>query len=197
VPDERAADQTATTTTINQGQPDTSEPTPERQAQLRAAYEANVAANRGRISGVAGYPPYWGVVIGTLGEVQWVLRERDWSIEPPLPGGRQLPDLGGVHLDGVDLSGADFSDVNLGGAHLNGANLRGAFLSNANLGGAFLSDTDLSGARLIRSNLGGAFLNDADLRGADLDHANLSEAHLSNADLRGANLYFADLSGSI
>jgi hypothetical protein len=40
---------TATTTATDQSEPDTSEPTPERQDELRAAYEANVAA---------GKPPY-------------------------------------------------------------------------------------------------------------------------------------------
>jgi hypothetical protein len=57
--------QTATTTTTDQSQPDTSEPKPERQDELRAAYEANVAA---------GKPPYQLVTIRTLGEVQWILR---------------------------------------------------------------------------------------------------------------------------
>jgi hypothetical protein len=68
--------QAATTpaSTAKQNEPDTSEPTPERQAELRAAYEANIAA---------GKPPYWGVGIRTMGEVQWILRGRDWSADAP------------------------------------------------------------------------------------------------------------------
>src|SRR5215467_13396360 len=58
--------------------PDDSEPSPERQAELRAAYEANMAA---------GKAPYEGVEIRTLGELLWVIRERRWSSKTALPEG--------------------------------------------------------------------------------------------------------------
>ncbi|MGZ3601809.1 MAG: hypothetical protein ACXWQ5_19425, partial [Ktedonobacterales bacterium] len=51
-------------------QPDDTEPSVERQTELRAAYAANVAANK---------PPYADVRIRTRGELFWVLRERGWS----------------------------------------------------------------------------------------------------------------------
>jgi hypothetical protein len=92
--------QTATTTTAFPWERDTNEPTPERQAELRAAYEANVAA---------GKPPYQGVVIRTLGELQWILRERDWPVTVDLPKGKQRPDLRGADLFSANLSGAALS----------------------------------------------------------------------------------------
>jgi hypothetical protein len=54
--------------------PDRREPDAERQAELRAAYDDNIAA---------GKPPYQDVPIRTLGEPQWVLRERDRSVDSP------------------------------------------------------------------------------------------------------------------
>src|SRR5260221_12062524 len=50
-------------------EPDDSGPTKERQAELRAAYEANMAQ---------GKAPYDGVRIHTRGELRWVLNERGW-----------------------------------------------------------------------------------------------------------------------
>ena len=52
----------------NQSESDTIRPSTERQAELRAAYEANVAA---------GKPSYQKVRIDTLGEALRILRERD------------------------------------------------------------------------------------------------------------------------
>jgi hypothetical protein len=89
---------TPTTASANRNGPNTSEPSVERQAELRAAYEANAAA---------GKPPYEKMRIRTLGELQWILRERDWSGDLH-PAGKQRP----------DLSGADFHSVNLSGAGL-------------------------------------------------------------------------------
>ena len=100
--------------------PDDSEPTPERQAELRAAYEKNVAE---------GKASYEGVAIRTRGELLWVMRERGWS--------------GWVH----DLA-AGYKPANLSGAHLNNANLRGADLTGAELDGANLDGADLDGADL-------------------------------------------------
>ncbi len=134
-------------------QPDDSEPTPGREAELRAAYEANVAA---------GKAPYEGVHIRTRGELQWVMRERDWSGAHD-PGGKER----------ADLRGADFFD-----ARLEGAQLRHAHLERANLGQAHLENT----------RLGLAHLEQAVLLGAHLESSNLFEAHLEGADLRAAHL---------
>jgi hypothetical protein len=51
---------------LTETQPDDREPTPERQAELRAVYEQNVAQ---------GKPPYAGAVIGSRGELARILSE--------------------------------------------------------------------------------------------------------------------------
>jgi hypothetical protein len=74
--------------------PDTAEPSPRRQGELRTAYDANV---------VAGKPPYDNVWIQTLGELQWIMREREWHAGfGPM---EQRPDLRGAHFSGADLRG--------------------------------------------------------------------------------------------
>jgi uncharacterized protein YjbI with pentapeptide repeats len=177
-------------------EPDDSEPTPERQAELRAAYDANVAA---------GKAPYEGVRIRTLDELSWIMRERDWSGEQYARGRDranlsgaflEAANLSGVYLWLADLSGARLERANLSGAHLYGANLSGAFLEAANLSGAYLRDAALSGADLGWATLSGAELVGANLSGAMLQRANLSGAMLQRATLNGTNLLDATLSGA-
>jgi hypothetical protein len=179
--------QTATTKTARQGKPDTSEPTLERQAELHAAYEANVAA---------GEPPYDEVRIHTLGEVEWILRERDWSVDDALAKGKHRPDLRGADLSESDLSGADLSYAYLGDADLSDSDLSGANLSWATLKDALLTVANLTGADLSHSDLSGAFMSSVILSGADLGHTDLSGAGLAFADLSGADLSDARMDGA-
>jgi uncharacterized protein YjbI with pentapeptide repeats len=157
-------------------QPDDREPSPERQAELRAAYEANVTA---------GKAPYAGVRIRTRGELRWIMQECRWS------GGASLPE----GYERAELSGADFFRADLSGASLNGANLSGADFFQANLSGASLDRARLNQASLRDVTLSHASLYRADLSGASLYRANLSRANLKNADLNGANLESTDLNG--
>lgn len=62
-------------------QPDRSEPSPERQAQLRGAYESNIAV---------GFEPYAFVRIHTLGEVLWIQQERGWLANSDTPVDRRI-----------------------------------------------------------------------------------------------------------
>jgi uncharacterized protein YjbI with pentapeptide repeats len=153
----------------DEAKPDDSEPTPERQAELRAAYEANMRA---------GKAPYAGVAIRTRGELLWVLRERDWMGAPDTTG-QGPPDLREANLSAANLSAARLGFVNVGGVNRRGADLSGANLFMANLSGADLSGTNLSGANLHHANLSGA-----NLAGADVSGASLEDAHLVGADLR-------------
>jgi hypothetical protein len=122
------SDRTATMTETQQEGPDVREPTPERQAELLAAYEANVAA---------GKAPYAGVPIRTRSEVSWVMRERHWWGGPdPLPEG----------YGRADLRGANCFEANLRGVLLAFANLRGTVLDSADLRGADLRATRLDEA---------------------------------------------------
>ncbi len=105
--------------TTAQDQPDDSEPSAERQAELRAAYEANVAE---------GNAPYAGAAIRTQGELSWVMEERRWSNAFPLPAGYVRANLSGANLGSANVSGA-----NVGGANLSGADLRAARMDVATM----------------------------------------------------------------
>jgi hypothetical protein len=111
-------------------QPDDREPTPERQAELRAAYDANVAAGRA---------PYEGVEIRTRGEVQWILLERGWLGEQQITYERER----------VNLSRADLGGTNLSGTHLRAASLYGTRLRRANLSGVNLRAARMDAATVL------------------------------------------------
>lgn len=179
--------QTATVPTASRNEPDTSEPDATRQAELRAAYKANVAAAK---------PPYDKVWIRTLGEVNWILREHDWSGEEDLPVGKHRPDLRGTSLVSADVSGTSLFSADLSSADLTAAILSGTDLIGANLSGAIIEDASLSGANLRGADLSKAGLTNADLSGADLRMATLSGANLRIATLSGTSLVGADLSGA-
>lgn len=146
--------QSKSTMTTGQNEPDDSEPTPKLQAELRAAYEKNT--NEGK-------PPYSGVVIRTRGELQWIMRERRWRalladsaayvatshIEFEVPNTR------------VNLSKAILRKIDLAGVRLGGADLSNAVLSQARLADASLMGADLAGVRAS-----GVDLHGADLHGA-------------------------------
>lgn len=172
--------------------PDDSEPTPERQAQLRAAYERN------RHGPGTFYERVF--AIRTRGELSWLMREQGWS-----------GDVDDRHASRVLLGGVSFQRANLRDAHLymavlQDSSFRDADLSGAILIGAALLDTNFSGANLAGAHLVGTYLADANLRGAnlhganltyaDLRHAQLSDADLSGATLFGADLTHTDLSGA-
>src|SRR5262245_44233567 len=118
---------------------DDTEPTPERQAELQAAYKENMGAHKA---------PYAVVEIRTYGELTWLYRERAWSGKLALEPGQERPNLSGAALEAANLSGASLVGANLSGASLEVANLSGADLVEANLSGASLVGADLSGASL-------------------------------------------------
>lgn len=180
-----AADERGNATDDEKKRPDDREPSAERQAELRAAYEANITASNA---------PYGGVAIGTRGELYWVLRERDWSGQFVTDKAR--PNLSGAYLGAADLTGAKLREADLSGAHLHEANLSRADLFIANLSRAYLREADLTGANLVGTNLSGANLETAELSGATLYDANLSGTYLSDSNLSGANLKTANLSST-
>src|SRR5689334_4896934 len=94
--------QTTTSATDEQDSaPDDSEPTPERQAELEAAYEQNDAAQQ---------PPYKGVEFRTRGEVKWAIAKRKWSSDVRISS---HPNFIGAYLSRVNLSGVRLSFANL------------------------------------------------------------------------------------
>jgi uncharacterized protein YjbI with pentapeptide repeats len=181
-----------------QAQPDDSEPTPARQAELRAAYEANMAEDKA---------PYAGVVIQTRGELNWIVRERQWQTSD-FDTLEQVIDLRHVGFASANFSDVPFPFANLSGVVIsyNDANFSGANFMGANLSGAFFvgDNVNFSGANLTLANLSGAFVggDNVNISGANLALANLSgafvggdDANFSGADFTGANLSGALLLG--
>ena len=98
----------------------------------------------------------------------------------------------------VDLTGRDFSGLNLRGikmdrALLRGADFTGADLRGANLIGAMLQEARFDRADLSRARLSGANLVSARLENARLARAEMEFAVMANAVLRGACLREADM----
>ena len=91
-----------------------------------------------------------------------------------------------------DLSGQDFSNLDLRGQLAAPANLSHTDFSNSNL-----SNADLFNANLYSATFRNAKLNNADLSGANLAGVDLSGADLTDAKLGAVNLINADLSGAI
>jgi hypothetical protein len=175
-------------------EPDDTVPTLERQAELRAAYDANVAAGR---------PPYANVRLRSRGEVRWILQERGWSGEYDAytvkyvltPKGEEAK---AADLRSVNLSHVPLRDVYLRRADLSSANLVFADLTDAHLADVTLTDADMGRVILHRGELNyatltGAHLRQADLSSANLQYTNIAGARFHNADLRGTVLHGAYL----
>lgn len=97
----------------------------------------------------------------------------------------------GVDLAGADLSELDFKGRSLARACLKGCDLRrskldGSDLTMTELSGADLSEASLVGARAAFASMVGATLRRTNLQRAALDQADLSEAHSEQANFRGA-----------
>jgi uncharacterized protein YjbI with pentapeptide repeats len=151
-------------------QSDLTAPGPDRQAELRRAYAANLAAER---------PCCAGVRLRSPGEALWVAQTLGASGVRDLSGA----DGSGLNFTGIDLSGAIFLDANLANANFARANLAGAVFFNANLRGASLAGANLRDSVMDNANLRGAIGTRADLRNASLFSADLSGANFEGAAL--------------
>jgi hypothetical protein len=87
-------------------EPDDSEPTPERQAELQAAYQANAKAGRA---------PYAGVHVRSQGELLWIAQARHWWVAP---GAVEVADQ--PTLNRGSVSGANLREVYRAGVNLTG-----------------------------------------------------------------------------
>ncbi len=169
--------------------PDDSEPTPERQEELRASYEKNVAAGRA---------PYADVQVRSWGELLWIAQVRHWWTEAaPRAIGEDAnqPTWRHGHVEFADLRGIYLANVNLSRASFMVCDFSNANLIHANMSGADLFRSNLSGADFVEANLCGANLMGTDLRGTQLANANLTKAILFLANLSGASLIGANLAG--
>lgn len=125
------------------------------------------------------------VIIGVVAFVALaVIVVVDRITAPPLVGGCRV-EPGATcefdRIDGADVSGADWSELEL---------YRGAFTNSVAVGTVF-RDAQMVQARIVRSDL-----TNADLRGATLYGAYLTDSVLRGADLRDTDLRFADFSGA-
>jgi hypothetical protein len=150
-------------------EPDDTEPSSERQAELRAEYEANVQAGRS---------PYADVHVRSRGELLWIAQERRRLAYP-----RAIEE--------------DPNQSTSGRSHVAYADLRGVYLASVNLSGASLRVCDFSNANLLHTNLSRADLFGTNLSGAWLDAANLHRANLMSTDLRSTQLVNADLTNAV
>lgn len=183
-----ARQQVAPATDVAVALADDQPPSPERRAELRAAYDANVAA---------GNPPYQNVRLQSRGELTWILSERGWSGEYDAYTVKYvLKPRGESHMH-ADLRGVNLSHVTLRDVFLRLADLSGANLVFADLAGAHLADARLHEADMGRANLSSAELNYADLSAAHLREANLHGANLRYANLSGTRLFSADLGHAV
>src|SRR5262245_44443550 len=90
-------------------EPDDTVPTLERQDELRAAYDANIAA---------GKPPYANVRLRSRGEVRWILQERGWSGEYDAYTVKYVLTPKGEEARAADLRGVNLSHVPLRDVYL-------------------------------------------------------------------------------
>lgn len=193
-------DQAGERTVVASEQREESEPTPQRQTDLRVAYQDNTT--RGR-------PPYAGVELHTRAELLWIMHERQWTGTPASSADQGRVDLRQCTLSGLDLRDMylrylDLSDASLEGVHfdnaflerstfhgaffIRGTSLAGAILEGANLSQTYFHKTDLSATDLVGARLTNARLIRASVRSAILSRADLRGAYLSGVDLRGTNL---------
>lgn len=181
---------------------------------ITAARADELSRLRQRVSDV---PPYAGVVIGSIHELLWVMREENWPGELQARGRTRADlreaDLSTCELNGVDLTGARLRDAKLIRqdreqelrAALTGKSISSATPCNdvqiatrnellwVMREHAWSGDPDPGDRQ--RANLRGADLSGAKLRRADLEGADLTGAKLAKADLHSANLHRANLRG--
>ncbi len=120
------------------------------------------------------------------------MEEAHQRYEAGLLSGEEVRE-GWIHLDGIELHGAQMQRIDLARCWVRSADLSNADLSVSKLRGADLSGSNLAGASLRGADLSDSNLICANLSGADLSGANLSNANASRAVLVGTILDHADL----
>jgi pentapeptide repeat protein len=128
-------------------------------------------------------------------EIQRLLAEHRLYLETEYHEGHR------ANFASADLTGRDFSSLNLRGIKMDRAVLRsadftGANLQRANLIGAILQEARLNHADLSGARLSGANLVFASLENACLAKADMEFALMAKVVLRGARLCEADMSGA-
>jgi len=128
-------------------------------------------------------------------EIERMLAEHQLYLETEYHQGHR------ANFSSVDLTGRDFSGLNMPGvkmdrAVLRGADFTGAHLQSENLVGAIAEQACFDRADLSRARLSGANLASASLVSACLAKADMEFALMANAVLQGTCLGEADMSGA-
>jgi uncharacterized protein YjbI with pentapeptide repeats/uncharacterized RDD family membrane protein YckC len=95
-----------------------------------------------------------------------------------------------------DLSGSDFSEVDLSGAFIGPAIVRRSNFFKANLNKARMANAILTGSNFSSAQLLGADLQQADLKEASFTGAELGTANLSDANLQKARMSRVNAEGA-
>jgi len=98
-------------------------------------------------------------------------------------------------LEGVDMSGVDFSGLQLPGVNFRGARLAGAKFSSCRLFGADFTGADLAKADLSGADLTSANLTEADLKGCLVVGTIWRKSFFTRTNFSGLKLDGADFSG--
>ena len=130
---------------------------------------------RSPFAGMAGFSTRPAIRVPSRDEIKQMLAAHRLYLETECRQGHR------ANFASADLSGHDFS----------GLNLRGIKMDRAVLEGADFTGTHLQRANLIGAILQGARFDRADLSGARLSGANLVSASLENARLAKADMEFA------
>jgi uncharacterized protein YjbI with pentapeptide repeats len=104
--------------------------------------------------------------------------------------------LSNTQFRATSLLGADFTSASMDAAQLTGANAKGASFRNAILNGGGLANFNAEEGDFADSHIREAQLQGANLKKATLVRADLSQSHLPGAFLNGADLSQAILVGT-
>lgn len=92
---------------------------------------------------------------------------------------------------GIDLTGADLSDLDL-----QGVDFSNSFMEGVDLTGSDLSKSNLSGSALMRSTLNGTKFDSAIMKATNFGHVICEKVRFSNADMSNSIFYEARIENS-
>lgn len=101
-----------------------------------------------------------------------------------------------LRFQGVNMSGADLSKLDLRFINLKYAVMQNTILTQANMSCCLLERADLSGAKLDGANLLGVKMLCANLEGASLKGCNFEDPAGSRANMEGVNMKGVQMEGS-
>jgi uncharacterized protein YjbI with pentapeptide repeats len=158
----------------------------------------------GNISGnpiLSDYPVAYNIIEGYLIGKEVDLREEDLTgknfTNVNMEGSKLTnATMKNANMEGTDLTKVDFTNANMEGINLTNADLTNVDLTNENMKNANLTGANLTGANMTGANLTGANMLNTILQDVCFNMVDLQEANLKNADLKNADLKNAILGGA-